>query len=171
MKKILPVIFCLTVIFSSHCFAEGGNEQYGSSKLTSKNEFPKIFRPVGNFFKRLFGKKRKNPDENYYASVKDITLSRTEIKTNCSNGNTSCSDKIQTIEVATEAPNPGNDFYFYSYKVSGGKIVGQGSKVIWDLSGVKPGTYTITAAVDNGCNFCGKTITKEVKVIECPDCQ
>ena len=59
----------------------------------------------------------------------------------------------------------------YSYTVSGGKIIGQGQKVIWDLSGVAPGTYTITAGVDDGCGICGETKSMEVIVKECPDCK
>lgn len=50
--------------------------------------------------------------------------------------------------------------------MTGGKIVGQGPNVIWDLSGVEPGTYTITAGVDDGCGVCGKTKTMEIKVIK-----
>ena len=53
--------------------------------------------------------------------------------------------------------------------VSGGRIVGSGANVTWDLSGVQPGTYTITSAVDNGCGFCGKTVTETITVRDC-DC-
>ena len=31
-----------------------------------------------------------------------------------------------------------------------------------------PGTYTITVGVDDGCGVCGKTITREIKVVETP---
>ena len=37
----------------------------------------------------------------------------------------------------------------------------------WDLSGVAPGTYTITAGVDDGCRICGKTKTRTLTVAEC----
>ena len=39
-----------------------------------------------------------------------------------------------------------------------------GSRVLWDLDGAYPGTYTITAGVDDGCGICGKTITKSVTI-------
>jgi hypothetical protein len=45
-----------------------------------------------------------------------------------------------------------------------GKIVGYGAKVVWDLTGVKAGTYTITAAANDGCGLCGKFVTKTVVV-------
>jgi hypothetical protein len=63
-----------------------------------------------------------------------------------------------------------NDTLTYSYTVSGGRVVGQGANVNWDLSGVKPGSYTITSAVDDGCGFCGKTQTQTITVKSCPDC-
>jgi hypothetical protein len=72
------------------------------------------------------------------------------------------------IDVATEASDPENDYLTYIYFVSGGRIIGKGKNVVWDLSGVEPGTYKITAGVDDGCGICGKTVTKYVTVIECP---
>ncbi len=35
------------------------------------------------------------------------------------------------------------------------------------MSGVRPGTYTITVGVDDGCGICGKTQTKTIEVKEC----
>lgn len=104
------------------------------------------------------------------ADVQSVELSRTEVTTNCLNG-VSCKDNAQSIDVSTIAIDSEGDLLIYDYKVSDGEIIGKGSKVVWNLSGAKPGTYTITAAVDDGCGYCGKTITKEVKVIECPDCK
>ncbi len=63
-----------------------------------------------------------------------------------------------------------NDFLSYHYTFSGGKVVGTGSNVIWALWDVKPGTYTITVGVDDGCGVCGETKTKTVVVKECADC-
>jgi predicted metalloprotease with PDZ domain len=91
------------------------------------------------------------------ANVTKILLSRTEI--NVSNAN-------RTIDVSTEALDPDGDVLTYNYTVSGGKIVGEGAKVVWDLSGVKPGTYTITVGVDDGCGVCGTTKTEQIKIIE-----
>lgn len=81
---------------------------------------------------------------------------------------TTCNDN-QTVTVATTAVDPDNDPLTYQYTVSGGRIVGQGANVSWDTSGLKPGTYTITSAVDDGCGFCGQTQTKTITVAEC-DC-
>ena len=87
----------------------------------------------------------------------------------CPDG-TACNDNT-SLSVKSTATNPDNDTLLYNYTVSGGRIVGTGSNVSWDLSGAKAGTYTITSAVDNGCGLCGKTVTKTVTVKDCPNCE
>lgn len=68
------------------------------------------------------------------------------------------------IDITTTAVDPENDVLVYNYTVTGGRIIGSGAKVKWDLTGVRPGTYTITAGVDDGCGLCGATVTKTVVV-------
>nr|HQU86838.1 hypothetical protein [Pyrinomonadaceae bacterium] len=107
---------------------------------------------------------------NNPADVTNVSLSQTEITANCVSNSSVCADSKRTLEISTTAVDPEDDVLIYSYTVSGGKIIGQGAKVVWDLSGVKPGIYTIVVGVDDGCGVCGKTITQEIKVIECPNC-
>ena len=107
---------------------------------------------------------------NKPANVTNLLLSQNEIIATCPKDSKSCSDKSRTVEISTEAVDPENDVLTYNYTVSGGKIIGTGAKVVWDLSGAAPGTYTITAGVDDSCGVCGQTQTKTVKVVECPDC-
>ena len=95
------------------------------------------------------------------ANMECLELSKTEVFANSLNNS-------QTIEVTA---TPESEDLTINYTVTGGKIVGKGRNVIWDLSGVKPGTYFIVAGADNGCGVCGMTITLEVKVLECPDCK
>jgi hypothetical protein len=71
----------------------------------------------------------------------------------------------QLINVTTNAEDAENDVLDYSYTVTSGRIIGSGSNVSWDLSGSLPGTYRITAKVDDSCGVCGKTITKTVRII------
>jgi hypothetical protein len=104
-----------------------------------------------------------------FADVTDVSIDNEVVMLPCANGADGCSDKA-TVGVKTTATNPKNDQLLYNYTVSGGRIVGNGSNVSWDLSGAKPGTYTITSAVDNGCGACGKTVTKTVTVKECEKC-
>lgn len=68
------------------------------------------------------------------------------------------------IKITTVAQDPENDPLIYNYVVPAGRIIGTGAKVVWDLTGVPPGTYTITAAVDDGCGFCGQPVTKIVTI-------
>src|SRR5690606_30546778 len=107
-------------------------------------------------------------DVNQFAFVENLILDETELTLPPSpgqrplEGTTVSPDML--IGVTTVATDPENDPLTYSYDVSGGRIIGKGAKVMWDLSGVEPGTYRITAGVDDGCGICGKTVTKEVSV-------
>ena len=69
------------------------------------------------------------------------------------------------VNIATHAEDAENDVLDYYYVISAGHIIGSGSNVQWDLNGVSPGTYTITARVDDSCGVCGKTITQAVMII------
>ncbi|MBP7415582.1 MAG: DUF6438 domain-containing protein [Pyrinomonadaceae bacterium] len=89
------------------------------------------------------------------ASVVDLLLSSNELADLSTH---------KQIRVKTIAADPDNDPLVYIYSVSGGKIIGKGLDVIWDLSDVRVGTYSITAAVDDGCGPCGKTMTKTVVI-------
>jgi hypothetical protein len=46
-----------------------------------------------------------------------------------------------TLDLATNAFDPDVDTLSYRYFVSGGRIIGKGSKVTWDVTGVAPGSY------------------------------
>lgn len=109
----------------------------------------------------------------YTPFVESLTLNTREIIVGCTNPakNGSCSDSNREISVTTVESNQANDVLTFEYVVSGGKIVGKGKQVIWDLRGVKPGAYTITAGVNDGCGICGATKTDMIVVKECPDCR
>lgn len=105
-----------------------------------------------------------------FPGVRKLTLSQTEITESCKNIDATDKSSLETskiITVSTSIINPKKDTLEYSYKVTGGKIRGTGKKVFWDLSGVKAGTYEITARVDDGCGFCGDVQRKTVAVKEC----
>ncbi len=111
---------------------------------------------------------------NLPPSVNDVRLSDTVVKLPCGPGQrpregANCPDSM-SVNVATSASDPENDPLTYNYTVSGGRVVGQGANVSWDLSGVSPGTYTITAGVDDGCGVCGTTQTRSITVEAC-DCE
>lgn len=160
----------ICLVSSSFAFAESRTQRadkFDVAESNIQNGFPNIFRPIGNLFKRIFGAKRIIT-EGGYANVTNLTLSRSEITSDCSAGeNVRVND--MRIGIYAEGSDPENDPLIYVYKASGGKIIGEGNKVIWDLAGEKPGTYTITAGAADGCGICGYTKTQTIKIVECLD--
>ncbi|HEY1528036.1 MAG TPA: PKD domain-containing protein [Candidatus Angelobacter sp.] len=55
-----------------------------------------------------------------------------------------------SIALQSQAADPDNDTLTYKWTATGGAIEGTGAETRWNSSGVKPGTYTITVAVDDG---------------------
>lgn len=141
------------------------------SKLCNRKEVQKYY--SSNSMNRYPEMKNAIFDYNQPANVLALDLDRTEIIADCDSSdaeqNETYADAVKKVSVATTAVDPENDVLTYDYSVSAGKIIGQGAKVVWDLSGVKAGTYKITAAVDDGCGICGKWITKTVIVKECSE--
>ena len=131
--------------------------------------------PHGYIAQFWIGRRNKRATDvvNIAPVINSVNLSQTVISLGCKPGFTSesgCNDN-RTVNVATSATDAENDVLTYNYTVSGGRIVGSGANVQWDLTGAQTGTYTITTGVDDGCGVCGKTDTKTVKVQECPDCE
>lgn len=132
--------------------------------------------PHGYILQATIGRRnpRKSAEVNKPANVTALTVSDSEVTLPCAAGMRSksggCTDN-STITVNTTAVDPENDVLTYNYTVSGGRVVGSGASVQWDLSGLQPGSYTITAGVDDGCGLCGQTKTETVRVVSCPDCE
>ncbi len=113
------------------------------------------------FYKNVFR-------DSFPANVDRLNLSQNVVFINCDSKESRCSENKEQIDIWTEASDPHGDTLVYHYKVSAGQIIGEGKKVIWDLSNAEPGEYTITAGVDDGCGICGETKTRTVYVVECP---
>jgi len=131
--------------------------------------------PHGAILQGWIGRRqpREGPKVNGAPSVDSVDISDTTITLGCRPGFHSTSGKCndnRTVSVSTKASDPENDVLTYNYTVSGGRVVGTGANVQWDLTNAAPGTYTITTGVDDGCGVCGKTDTRTVRVEECPDC-
>jgi hypothetical protein len=131
--------------------------------------------PHGYMIQFFAGRRHKRQAEiiNQFANVESVSLSDTTITLGCQPGfrpreGTTCNDAT-SVSVSTVARDPENDVLTYNYTVSGGRIVGTGASVSWDVSGLQPGTYTITAGVDDGCGLCGQTKTETITIAEC-DC-
>ncbi len=149
------------------------------TRVTNITGVPSGFRtsdnPHGAIVQATFGRrnKRKEAEINKPANVTAVSLSDSEVTLPCPPGKRApegqCNDST-TINVSTTAVDPENDVLTYNYTVSGGRIVGSGANVQWDLSGLQPGSYTITSGVDDGCGLCGQTKTETVRVVDCPSC-
>jgi hypothetical protein len=74
------------------------------------------------------------------------------------------------ITVKPLVRNPKNTQVFYEYKVTGGRILGQGREVLWNLDGARPGVYTITAWIRGERRVSVETKTESVTVTECEFC-
>ncbi len=77
-----------------------------------------------------------------------------------------CLDAKKEIRVITTAVDTEADTLVYHYTVTGGKINGTGANVIWDLMGVQPGIYGITAGTDDGVGVVGQTQSRKILVKE-----
>jgi len=129
--------------------------------------------PHGFLFQAFIGRRNKRAEDivNQVANVTALSVSDSAITLGCQPGfqpapGAVCNEST-SVSVTTTAVDPENDILTYNYTVSGGRIVGSGANVTWDLSGVAPGSYTITAGVDDGCGLCGQTQTQTVTVAEC----
>ena len=75
-----------------------------------------------------------------------------------------CTATGTQVQLAANATDPDGDTLLYTWSTTGGRIVGDGANVSWDLSGVQPGTYTASVEVDDGCGciaFSSTTVTVE----------
>ena len=132
--------------------------------------------PHGFILQVFAGRRNKRQAEvvNQPPNVTGLTLSASTITLPCQPGyhsaSNGCNDST-SVTVNTVAVDPEGDVLTYNYTTSAGRVVGTGASVSWDLSGVAPGSYTITAGVDDGCGICGKTMTQTVNIVNCPDCQ
>ncbi|HEV2706498.1 MAG TPA: hypothetical protein VGV59_11275 [Pyrinomonadaceae bacterium] len=75
-----------------------------------------------------------------------------------------CTPTSTSVQLAANATDPDGDTLLYTYNTTGGRIVGDGPNATLDLSGVAPGTYTVSVEVDDGCGcmaFSSTTITVE----------
>jgi hypothetical protein len=56
----------------------------------------------------------------------------------------------QTVELRADASDPDGDVLVYDWEVPGGRVIGGGSRVTWDTSGVAPGSYSVAVRINDG---------------------
>ena len=175
--NVSTTVLCPGVVTTTPQLGEGCvPTTYNSSFQGAPPGFTPSTDPHGYIVQLFVGRRNERQAEivNQWANVTGLSLSDETITLGCPpdqvpGEGVTCNDAT-TISVTTTAVDPENDPLTYNYTVSGGRIVGTGANVQWDLSGVSPGTYTITAGVDDGCGLCGQTQTRTVTVENCPTC-
>jgi hypothetical protein len=105
-----------------------------SKAKTCKNDFARDFINEKSWFGKVKLEDRGIISCSPPPSVAQLELGHSEI---------SALTRKQ-VDVKATAVNPDNDILTYNYTVTGGRIIGAGAKVKWDLTGVRSGTYTIT---------------------------
>jgi hypothetical protein len=99
----------------------------------------------------------------------DITPSPKNIVLDCPPGATPQCDpppsNSQQVNLSTRVRGRNSRSLLHSYMVTGGRITGEGANVTWDLTGVEPGTYTVTVEIA-GVGF----KSADVEVQRCASC-
>ncbi|HEV3469115.1 MAG TPA: hypothetical protein VG148_07320 [Pyrinomonadaceae bacterium] len=75
-----------------------------------------------------------------------------------------CTPTAASVALSAMATDPDGDTLLYTYSTTGGRVTGDGPNATLDLTGVEPGTYTVTVEVDDGCGcvaFTSTTVTVE----------
>lgn len=109
---------------------------------------------------------RKKPSVELQASTTLITYPCPPSDHSLSGSCPSIASLQVGLTAITEAFNKQAD---YLYRVTGGRVVGEGRKVTWDLSEVGPGVYTATVEVqDNKKHRALSSV--EVTIRNCRDC-
>lgn len=165
--KVIILGFCviLTVMTTAYASDEPGfgNCIFKDPALIPRHDSPEYARTAKREFRKQFGNKVPY-DPNFVADVTNLTLDHWELVAGQNTG------PEYQVNVFTEYFDPENDVLTFQYKVSGGKIVGQGANVVWDLTGLTPGTYTIMAGVNDGVGVCGKIKQRKVEILACAGC-
>ncbi len=103
----------------------------------------------------------------------ELQVSKTLLTYPCGSGSYSISRSCpSTFDLQVSLTAVTKDFKkqsVFTYTVSGGRIVGEGSKVAWDLSDAGPGTYAATLEVQDH-NKHRAVSTVNVTVQNCRDC-
>lgn len=108
-------------------------------------------------------------------NVDDVMLDEEKLMRKCGPGRKPFEGQVESddmiVKVTTKASDPENDLPTFGYVVSGGKIVGDGPIVDWDLTDAEPGTYTLIAMAQDGYGVTGRVAKKRVDVYECDTCR
>jgi hypothetical protein len=78
--------------------------------------------------------------------------------------------KNQQIRLSATTPGRNRNRASYRYHFTAGRIQGDGPEVIWDLTGVEPGQYSITVEADAGGGRVGFSSPVSLTIVSCERC-
>lgn len=114
------------------------------------NVVRRFFRWLAGLFK---GRKQERNLPNSPPVILAVTLSETTITLNCSQGLAPVGDGVfkgNQVQVRVAANDADGDQLRYKPSAQVGKLSGDKENIIWDLSGVAPGTYTLNVSAFDG---------------------
>jgi hypothetical protein len=112
------------------------------------------------------GSLKKKPSVVLQASTTSVTL---PCPADVISSSGSCPHTNDLQVALTSIAKDFNKQPLYAYSVTGGRVVGEGSTVTWDLGGVWPGIYTATVEVQDHKKVRAVS-SATVKIVNCPDC-
>src|SRR5688500_11941900 len=109
-----------------------------------------VFVSPGSSSKSAAGQNRSavvGPTPAAFAEIEKIEFDKDEVMGSClpCKPRTPPWDDSGQVTVKTIVKNLEKVALSYIYTVSGGRIIGKGESVTWDLNGVDPGFYVVTA--------------------------
>ena len=140
--------------------------------------FPAGFRtsddPHGFIFQFFAGRRNERLPTIFPNQPPTVTLTseKAQVTLPCPPGSTSetCTGDSPTVRLSATASDPDGDTLLYTYSTTGGRITGDGPNATLDLTGVAPGTYTVTVEVDDGCG-CIAFNSTQVTTVACTGCE
>jgi hypothetical protein len=130
--------------------------------------------PNGFIFQLWAGHRNARiPPHINVAPTGSVSSSSASITLPCPEGTSSdsCSPSAsRSVDLTAAYTDADNDTLLYTWSVTGGKLTGEGRGVVWDLSGVNPGTYTATVDVNDG-NAHTVNGSTTVTIAECTNCK
>lgn len=143
------------------------------TKINASKEKPHVLERLIGFLKRMFGGKGDTNKPNRPPVIRAFVPSLAAITVACPPGYGSLSKCPATTDEAVQltamASDPDGDALSFSYTVTAGMIRGTGSKVVWDLTGMGPGTAMVSLEVDDN-RGCVASASTNVTIANCPDC-
>jgi hypothetical protein len=147
----------------------------GTTRPATANGLPLGFNfsddPHGFGFQFFIGHRNERLPTVFPNQPPTVTLNassaRIVLPAECTGGDLpdpNCTPTAGTVQLSANATDPDGDTLLYTYSTTGGRITGDGPNSTLDLTGVAPGTYTVTVEVDDGCGciaFTSTTVTVE----------